>query len=64
MPEDRIVGQGEHGDSLFLIAKGECSVWVFNHLRQNSYVRQLQQGEYFGEVSILNSTLRTATVKS
>jgi len=33
MPEDRIVGQGEQGDSLFLIAKGECSVWVIDHLR-------------------------------
>jgi len=35
MPEDRIVAQGEQGDSLFLIAKGECSVWVIDHLRNN-----------------------------
>ena len=64
MPEDKIVCQGEQGDGLFLIAKGECSVYVNDHLRRNRYVRQLKQGEYFGEVSILNATQRTATVKS
>ena len=64
MPEDRIVSQGEQGDSLFLIAKGECSVSVIDHMRRNHHVRKLKQGEYFGEVSILNSTPRTATVKS
>jgi len=64
LPEDRIISQGEHGDSIFLIAKGNCSVWVVDHMRQQQFVRQLNQGEHFGEVSILYDTPRTATVKS
>ena len=64
MPEDRIVSQGEEGDCLYLIAQGDCVIWVVDHLRRNQRVRELKQGDYFGEVSLLYSTTRTATVKS
>ena len=33
-------------------------------MRANRYVNSLNQGEYFGEISILYETPRTATVKS
>jgi len=49
---------------MFLIAKGDCTVWVNDHMKRETYVRQLNQGEFFGEISIIRSTLRTATVKS
>ena len=49
---------------MFLIAKGDCTVWVKNHVKDNVYVRQLCQGDYFGEISILTDSVRTATVKS
>jgi len=39
MPEDMVVQQGTAGDSLFLIAQGDCEVWVKDHLKQNKYVR-------------------------
>ena len=34
LPEDRIINQGEEGDCLFLIAQGDCQVWVFDHLKR------------------------------
>lgn len=53
MPEDVIIQQGTEGETLFLIAKGDCEVLVKDHLRQNKFVRELLQGEYFGEVSLI-----------
>ena len=35
-----------------------------DHLKKNRYVKQICRGEYFGEISILTESLRTATVKS
>ena len=31
-PEDWVVYQGQKGDRLYLIAKGDCTVWVKDHL--------------------------------
>mmetsp|Transcript_17142 Transcript_17142/g.26498 ORF Transcript_17142/g.26498 Transcript_17142/m.26498 type:complete len:126 (-) Transcript_17142:16-393(-) len=64
MPEDKIISQGEQGDRLYLIAKGDCTIWVTDHLKRQRFVRTADQGEYFGEVAILFETPRTATVKS
>jgi len=49
---------------LYLIAKGDCSVWVKDHARSQVFVRKLGRGDYFGEVSILTNQPRSATVKS
>mmetsp|Transcript_41645 Transcript_41645/g.63619 ORF Transcript_41645/g.63619 Transcript_41645/m.63619 type:complete len:125 (+) Transcript_41645:2088-2462(+) len=39
LPEDTIIRQGQAGDSLFLIAKGDCTVWVKDHMRNAIFVR-------------------------
>ena len=44
LPEDNIIRQGQVGNSLLLIAKGDCSVWVKNHRREEVFVRKLGQG--------------------
>mmetsp|Transcript_11980 Transcript_11980/g.18515 ORF Transcript_11980/g.18515 Transcript_11980/m.18515 type:complete len:87 (-) Transcript_11980:550-810(-) len=41
LPEDTVVQQGQTGESLLLIAKGDCEVWVKDHLKQNKFVRSL-----------------------
>ena len=64
LPEDTIICQGQNGANFFFIAKGDCEVWVKDHLKNNQFVKQLIQGEYFGEIALLNSCQRTATVKS
>ena len=64
LPEETIVRQGQQGDTLFLIAKGDCTVWVKDHMKTSVFVSKLGQGDYFGEVSILTNSPRTATVKS
>jgi len=64
LPEDKIVTQGQNATNLYFIAKGECQVWVKDQDKNNQLVTSLYQGDYFGEVGLLNHSLRTATVKS
>lgn len=61
-PGDVVVAEGEPGDSLFVISTG--SVKAFCHDPRGEYrkVRELGEGEFFGEVSILTGSPRTATV--
>jgi len=52
--------QGEPGDSFFVIIQGKCSV-----LRNNHLLKQLKQGDIFGEVALLiNQGERIATIQA
>jgi CRP-like cAMP-binding protein len=64
MPEDYIITQGQKGENLFMLAKGNCTVWVRDYNKRNILVNNLSQGEYFGEISLLTDQCRTASVKS
>ena len=64
MPEDEIVRQGEAGINLFVLAKGDCDVWVKDLDRKDCLVRILRPGNIFGEVALITKSKRTATVKS
>ena len=35
LPEDIVVQQGHDGSSMFFIAKGDCEVWVKDHMKEN-----------------------------
>ena len=41
LPEDNIIRQGQHGDTLFLVAKGDCTVWVKDHMKSQVYLNSL-----------------------
>ena len=62
MPEDEICTQGEIGESLYFIAKGECSVYVMDQNKKQHYTQELTVGEYFGEVALVKHCRRTASV--
>ena len=47
-----------------LIARGDCRVYIKNHMKIEVPVKPLLQGDYFGELALLTNTPRTATVKS
>ena len=65
MPEDQIITQGQkEAEYMFFIAKGNCTVWVKDHMKQNIKVNSLSQGDMFGEIALLTNSGRTATVKS
>jgi CRP-like cAMP-binding protein len=62
MPEDHVVEYGSNEKSVYFIAQGKLLVTVMNHLRAKSQVGELEEGQYFGEVSILYGSKRTADV--
>jgi cAMP-dependent protein kinase regulator len=57
-----LVSEGEPGDSLFLLTTGRCRAYVRNPQGKNVEVRQLQEGDFFGEISVLSGKPRTATI--
>lgn len=51
--------QGDEGDCLYVIEHGSADV-----IGDGRLIRRLQPGECFGEVALLNSSARTATVRA
>ena len=64
LPEDEICVQGEEGENLYFISKGECEVYVRDQSKRDKYIAELKTGEYFGDVTLLKQCPRTATGKS
>jgi hypothetical protein len=57
-----IVAEGQPGNSLFLIASGSVRVYVRNKSGAQRQVRVMHQGDFFGEISLLKGSRRTATI--
>jgi cAMP-dependent protein kinase regulator len=61
-PGDILISEGEPGDSLFVLTTGIVKAFVRNASGRNVLVREMAEGAFFGEVSILSGTPRTATI--
>ena len=61
-PGDIVVSEGEPGDSLFVLTTGVLKAFVRNPAGRQVLVRELAEGSFFGEISILSGRPRTATV--
>lgn len=59
-----IISQGDAGDSMFMIIDGKVSVEVENSLGKSALMATLEAGKSFGEMSLLDSRPRSATVKA
>jgi CRP-like cAMP-binding protein len=64
LPEYSIVIQGEKGENLYIISKGECVVHVTDQKGKKEEVNVLKSGAIFGEVALLCKMNRTASVKT
>ena len=61
-PGEVIIREGEHGDSLFVIAEGEVAVFQAGPPRRE--LGRLVEGAFFGEVAVLTDHQRTASVEA
>ena len=57
-----LVTEGEAGDSLYVLTTGVCRAFVKNPKGRNVEVRELNEGDFFGEISMLTMQPRSATV--
>ncbi|RMH17325.1 MAG: hypothetical protein D6696_16045 [Acidobacteria bacterium] len=54
--------EGESGASLIVLASGVVRVYVKNASGGNTEIRRLEQGSFFGEISLLTGEPRSATI--
>ena len=47
---------------MYILAKVDCEVVVFNYKQKERWVQYLKSGSYFGEIALLFEILRTATI--
>jgi hypothetical protein len=59
---DIIITEGEPGRSLFVVSSGRVKAFVRNPAGRHVQVREMDEGAFFGEISILQGGPRTATV--
>lgn len=61
-PGEILVTQGEPGGSLFILTSGVARAYVKEPGGRNVQVRELSDGDFFGEVSVLQGGPRSATI--
>lgn len=59
-----IVKEGKPGDKFYIIARGKVEVSVTGRYGQKVRVAVLGDGDYFGEMALIEESLRTATVET
>ena len=60
--EEFIVRHGEEGDAMYLILKGSVKLTIFNENGKVMVLSNLREGDFFGELSLLDSQSRSCTV--
>jgi small-conductance mechanosensitive channel len=60
-PDEKIVRRGQKGNSMFVVHRGSVSVQVREDGKPKT-IRQLKEGEFFGEMALFTGEPRTATV--
>ena len=63
-PEEILLHQHEEARSLFFVARGACQVLVSDELQRQRAVATLKPGAHFGEVGLLTTGRRTASVRA
>lgn len=64
LPDDTIIGQGEHGSALYVIVRGQAGVYRRDGDKSESLIAVLGSGDFFGEAALLGDSVRTATVRA
>lgn len=59
---DLVIGEGEKGDSLYIITHGLVSIYKNGH--EHEPIAEFRDGDFFGEMALLETQVRTANVKT
>jgi cAMP-dependent protein kinase regulator len=61
-PGEIIMTEGEAGSSLLILTTGMVRAFAVNTFGTNIQIRTMEEGEFFGEISLLTGKPRTATI--
>jgi ATP-binding cassette subfamily B protein len=61
---DEIITEGEVGDKLYLLARGQVDVLASHPVGKQRSLAVLHAGDHFGEIALLYNTPRTATIRA
>lgn len=72
LPGDNVLREGERGDNLYFLNKGELSVSIDVSVikpdgkksKDRKFIKTLNDGDLFGEVALFTKLKRTATIDS
>ena len=59
-----IVKEGEMGDTMYLIKNGKVAVWVRDRAGKIMTIKELGEGDFFGEIALATSRPRVANVSA
>lgn len=59
----RLFRQGDKGDAMYLIESGRVRISIRDHDKQEVILAELAQGDFFGEMSIIDGRQRSADAK-
>src|SRR5215218_11383396 len=59
----RLFRQGDKGDAMYLIESGRVRISIRDHDEQEVILAELAQGDFFGEMSIIDGRQRSADAK-
>jgi serine phosphatase RsbU (regulator of sigma subunit) len=62
--KEKILREGEFGDSMFIIVNGLVNVTKYNQEGDEIFITQLKKGSYFGEVALIDNQPRSANVNA
>ena len=57
-----IVQEGDHGEELYIIGAGSVDVVIGNNTTAQTSLAVLQKNDFFGEMCVIEPSLRSATV--
>jgi hypothetical protein len=62
-PGEIVLTEGDAGDSLFVLTEGRVKTFVRDAAQgRQMFMRELKEGDFFGEISILSGKARSATI--
>jgi ATP-binding cassette subfamily B protein len=59
-----VIEEGAPGDKFYVVVRGKLKVTVIGNEQRPVHVGVLQDGDYFGEIALLEGSRRTATVRA
>jgi len=62
LADDTVIGEGEHGDALYVIVSGSLVAFKKHIDGGQKELRDLRDGDFFGELALLGEHIRTASV--